>query len=73
MNLNPSAVVMFLVGTVLMYAAVGNKDPRDVIREALNKPPQHGPITGFGEREDPITPGTPITPITPIGVPVVTV
>lgn len=55
MNFNLPAVIMLAAGMVLMYGAVNNKDPRDVVREALGKKNQHGPIstsnagTGLGK------------------------
>lgn len=48
MNLNLPAVVMLTAGVVLMYAAVKNKDPRDVVRESLGKKSQHGSLDGKG-------------------------
>lgn len=69
MNLNPIGVIGFLVGTVLLYAAVKNKYPQDVIREAMGKPAIHGPLVGghgtVTHASDPMGPGT--------GVPVTSV
>lgn len=37
MKLNPVGVIAILGGLVLLYSAVKNKKPQDVIREALGK------------------------------------
>lgn len=44
MNLRPTAVFALLAGIVLLYAAVKNKYPQDVLREAMGKPAIHGPL-----------------------------
>lgn len=49
MNLNLMSVVMLSAGAVLVYAAVNNRDPRDVIRGALGQPPKYGSIDGIGD------------------------
>jgi len=64
MRLSLTATIMFTAGVILMYAAVKNKDPRDVIREIMNKSPQHPPISEFGEKNE-----EQIQPMTPINVP----
>lgn len=48
MELNPVGVIAILGGLVLLYAAVKNKYPQDVIREALGKSAIHGPIVASG-------------------------
>lgn len=72
MNLNAFAVAALLAGIVLSYAAVKNKYPQDIIREAMGKTAIHGSIStppgttpGIGK----VLPG--LLPAT--GVPVVTV
>lgn len=45
MKLNPVGLVALLGGLVLLYAAVKNKRPQDVIREALGKQALGGPLT----------------------------
>lgn len=55
--MNLSAVVMLLAAIVLGVAAVQNRDPRDIVRQALNKPAVHGPIS---------TPGSQMTPMEPM-------
>lgn len=72
MNLRPTAVFALLGGIVLVYAAVKNIYPQDVIRKALGKSPIKGPIykgasTTTGSTTQPAT----LPPST--GVPVVTV
>jgi hypothetical protein len=52
-NLNLPAVVMFVAGAVLMYSAVKNRDPRDVVLTAL------GQKARFGELST-IEPGAPV-------------
>ena len=37
MNPNLTAIITFAVGSVLMYSAVKNKDPRDVFKEAVGQ------------------------------------
>lgn len=37
MNPNLLGIVTFAAGAVLIYAAVTNKDPRDVIKESLGQ------------------------------------
>lgn len=49
MELNPIGVFAILGGVVLLYAAIKNKYPQDVIREALGKPAIHGPIQPTGQ------------------------
>ena len=44
MNLNTLSVVLFVAGSVLMYAGVNNKDPRDVVLEALGRKTKFGPL-----------------------------
>lgn len=34
-NLNVMSVTLFVVGTVLVYSAIKNKDPREVVRLSL--------------------------------------
>lgn len=46
MNLNLPAVVMFVVGVVLVYAAVKDNDPRDVVLKSLGKPEKFGSLSG---------------------------
>lgn len=50
--MNLTAVVAFGVGAILVYAAIKNKDPRDVVREALGQNKGKGtfgsPQTGGG-------------------------
>lgn len=45
MNLNTTGVVIGLVGWIFILAAVGDKDPRDVIRNALGKPSLYSSIS----------------------------
>lgn len=75
MNLNPLGVFAMLAGIVLVYAAVKNKYPQDVIREALGKPALKGPLyipgDSFGRPIVPTQPSGGLPPAT--GVPVVTV
>lgn len=40
--MNLTGVVAFTVGAVLMYAAVKNKDPRDVVLTSLGQKPRYG-------------------------------
>lgn len=49
MDLNPIGVFAMLGGLVLLYSAVKNKYPQDVIREAMGKPAIHGPIMPSGQ------------------------
>lgn len=44
MKLNMLGVIAILGGSVLLYAAVKNKRPQDVIREALGKKAIGGPL-----------------------------
>lgn len=44
MELNPIGVIAILGGIVMLYAAVKNRYPQDVVREALGKPALRGPI-----------------------------
>ncbi len=37
MNLDTTTTVMFMIGAVLLYSAVKNKWPQDVVLEALGK------------------------------------
>lgn len=60
MNLSLSAVVLLLASFVLAIAAIKNRDPRDILREALNRPPVHGPITP--PKAAPIAPMEPMQP-----------
>ena len=45
MNLNLPGVVMFVAGAVLMYSAVKNRDPRDVVLTALGQKARYGDIS----------------------------
>ena len=81
MNLNPIGVMALLGGIVLVYAAVKNQYPQDVIREALGKKPLKGSIyhspnalpgaEGHALVPAPSTPGS--TTGQGTGVPIVTV
>lgn len=74
MNLRPTAVFMTLAGIVLVYAAVKNIYPQDVIRKALGKEPLKGPIYTGQSKGD--TKGASFDALPPAqnpGVPVVTV
>lgn len=64
MNLSLPAVVMFVGGVVLMYSAIKNMTPLDVIRTAMQKPPTQGPIApdGKGELGTPAPPRQPNPP-----------
>lgn len=44
MNLSLPGVVMFVAGSILMYSAVKNRDPRDVVLTALGQKPRFGEI-----------------------------
>lgn len=52
-NLSVVNVAMFGIGAVLIYAAVKNVDPRDVVRVALGQKPAHS-----GTFINPAFPGT---------------
>jgi hypothetical protein len=72
-NLNTFGVVLFVSGVILMYAAVKNKDPRDVVLKALGQKERFGnlsnpvnvgkagkfadPDEGFGQAPPPPTNG----------------
>lgn len=72
MNLRPTAVFAMLGGIVLLYAAVKNMYPQDVIRKALGKDAIHGPIyKGASTGDKPAGTTTALSPAT--GVPVVSV
>jgi hypothetical protein len=43
-NLSLPGVVMFVGGAILMYSAVKNRDPRDVVLTALGQKPRFGEI-----------------------------
>jgi hypothetical protein len=45
MNLSLPAVVMFVGGVVLMYAAIKNMTPLDVVRTAMNQKAVDGPVS----------------------------
>jgi hypothetical protein len=36
-NTNTTALITFTIGLVLIYASVKNRDPRDVVKEALGQ------------------------------------
>lgn len=44
MKLSVPGVMMLLIGTVLVYAGVKNKHPVDVLREAIGRKSQSGPL-----------------------------
>lgn len=50
--MNLTGVIAFGVGAILVYAAIKDKDPRDVVREALGQSKSKGsfgsPETGGG-------------------------
>jgi hypothetical protein len=57
-TLNPLGVVLFAVGAVLIYAAIKDVDPRDVVKQGLGgKAP--APVTGANV---PVPKPTNITP-----------
>lgn len=65
MTLNPTTVILFSVGVVLMYAAVHNQSPMDVFRGALGKPTgkgklesKPGPVTGQAKPQEKVQPLT---------------
>lgn len=60
MNLNTLSVVLFVAGSVLMYAGVNNKDPRDVVLEALGRKAKFGPLNKK------LTPIAPIEKLEPV-------
>ncbi len=41
--MNTPALVTFTVGLVLIYAAIKNRDPRDVVKQALGQQPASSP------------------------------
>lgn len=45
MNFSVTTVVMLIAGTALMYAAVKNEDPRDIVRKAMGKAPKYGALS----------------------------
>ena len=48
--MNLTGVVAFCVGAVLMYSAVKDKDPRDVVLTSLGQKPRYGKSgTGSGD------------------------
>lgn len=60
-NYNIMGVILLSAGIVLMYGAVADKDPRDVVKEALS-----GKLKlGLKPKESPKESGD-ITPITPV-------
>lgn len=77
MNINLASIVAFSAGVVLIYAAVKNQDPRDVIRRALgNHSGQTRPIsvTTGGTGTQVVSAPVPTPPVTTTpGVPVVSV
>jgi hypothetical protein len=73
MELNVTSIAFLTAGAVLLYAAIKNTYPQDVIRKAMGKDPIHGPIVGewsVGKKLDKPSAVT-LPPAT--GVPVVTV
>lgn len=61
MNFNIMGVVLLSAGIVLMYAAVADKDPRDIVKEALS-----GKLKlGIKPKPDEKVSGD-ITPVTPV-------
>lgn len=44
MNFRLPTVIMFAAGIILMYAALKNTDPRDVILMGLGKPSKYPPL-----------------------------
>lgn len=53
MNLNTTSVVVFIVGVLLVYSAVTNVDPRDVVLKALGKTARYPLLDGpkkYGKR-----------------------
>lgn len=64
MNLTITNTAMLLAGLLLMYAAVKNKYPQDILKEVIGKPPPKRAISEALE-ETPIANPTP-TPSNPI-------
>lgn len=67
MNLSIGTTAMLLAGLLLMYAAVKNRYPQDLLKEVIGKPPPKRAISEVAE-EVPISNPTPIP-----GTPIVTV
>ena len=64
MNFNILGVILLSSGIVLMYAAVADKDPRDVVKEALS-----GKLKlGLKEKAEKPVSGD-ITPVSPVTTP----
>ncbi len=62
-NLNVTSMAFLTAGIVLLYAALKNVYPQDVLRQAMGKDPIHGAIVGpstYGRKLQPSTlsPGT---------------
>lgn len=47
MNFSLPTVVMFGIGAILVYSSVKNKDPRNVVREAMGQKPVPTTDKGF--------------------------
>ena len=45
MKMDPLGVVLFAVGAILLYSAVKDKDPRDVVKQALGQAQAKTPTT----------------------------
>lgn len=73
MKNNVLALAMLFAGALLIYAAVTNKDPRDVIRNTLGAKKDIRPLStgggGGGRAEMQMT----VTPQTPSGPPSVSI
>jgi hypothetical protein len=48
MNLKLSTTVMLVAGVILMYSAVKNKDPRDIVLTSLGQKARYGSVGGQG-------------------------
>lgn len=65
MKLNLVNVTTFAIGTVLVYSAVKDKDPRDVVKKSLARQSPAGAATipSSAKKSDPVNPTTPAAPI----------
>lgn len=70
MNVNLFGVILLSAGIVLMYGAVADKDPRDVVKEALKgnlklgiKPKEEKPASGDISPVTPPTDGTKVVTV----------
>lgn len=52
--MNLTGTIAFAAGTILIYAALKNQDPRDVVRQAFGQKPVHGTSGAVWNKSTPV-------------------